>query len=109
MCAVILSGCLFDETPADLHQKLIPKIAQELISTQHSNRVNGLPPQVEKILKEHAKKGIAFEIGAPQMSSETGIRFYSKEGHRLFLIIGLDLNASQNGYIVSGVSEGQKD
>jgi hypothetical protein len=107
--AVILNGCSFDETPADIHQKLVPQIAQELVATQHSDRLKGLPAQATQILKEHAEKGIAFETGAPQMPSETGIRFYSKEGRRLFLVVGLNLNASQNGYIVSGISEEPKD
>jgi len=99
-------GCGFDETPADIHRKLVPQIAQELIVSKQSRRLVGLPSEATMILRRHAKDKIVFEIGAQELNAETGIRFYSKDEHRFLLAVGLDLNATGDGYIVSGITKG---
>ncbi len=97
---LILSACSFNKTPADINENLVSQIAKELIETQDSARLEGVTPQIQSSLKDHAEDGITFEVGASQAGPETGIQFYTKEDHKLFLSLGLDLNASKNGYIL---------
>jgi hypothetical protein len=103
--ASLLASCSFDETPADINQRLIPKIAEELIAKQNSKRVQGITSEIRKVLKEHEGEGITYKVGAPDLNGETGVRFYSQKNQRQFLAIALNLRASRDSYNVGGVSE----
>jgi len=103
--SLLLTACSLDETPADIHQKLVPQIAQELIQRHESSRVAGLTPEIEAALEKHSAGDVTYSLGAPDLHGETGISFYTRADHKRFLALGLDLNAKQDGYIVSGVSE----
>jgi len=63
-------------------------------------------------LEKYPANEVEYTIGAPSLygkngliSSETGISFYTKKDRECFLALGLELNAKENGYIVSGVSQ----
>jgi hypothetical protein len=94
-----------NNTPADIHQKLLPQIAQELIDHHDSSRVTGLTPEIKALLEKHSAEDVTFTIGASDLHGETGISFYTKQDHKRFLALGLDLNAKEDGYILSGVSQ----
>lgn len=94
-----------DETPADINQKLVPQIAQELIEHHESSRVAGLTPVIKAALEKYPADDVTFTIGDPDLHGETGISFYTKQDHKCFLALGLDLDAKEDGYILSGVSQ----
>jgi hypothetical protein len=100
-----LNGCMFDKTPAEVHAKLVPQIAEELISNQASAKLDGITPEIVESLKSHADEGIFYQAGAPELNCETGIRFYSKKDSKEFLAIGMDLKASMKGYTVVKISD----
>jgi hypothetical protein len=104
ICFLWLLGST-DETPNDIHQKLVPQIAQELIDHHDSSRVAGLTPEIKAALEKYPAEDVTFTIGASDLHGETGISFYTKQDHKRFLALGLDLNAKEDGYILSGVSQ----
>lgn len=106
--AVFLCGCVKD-TPAEINEKLIPKVAADLISRQDSPSIDTLPPEVKAALKMHQGEGMTFRVGAPELKGETGIRFYSDRDHRRFLSIALDLAQSEKSYLFAGFSEADGD
>lgn len=109
LATILLIGCILiaclEETPNEIHERLVPKLAADLISRQDSPRIDRLPPQVQAILKAHAAEGMTFLVGAPGLKGETGIRFYSKKDHRCFLSIALYLHQSEKSYLFTGFSE----
>ena len=111
ICSFFLAGCSVDETPADIHQKLVPQIAQELIQHHDSSRVTGLTLEIKSALEKHSVDDVTFTIGAPALYGkyglifyETGISFYTKQDHKCFLALGFMLNADEKGYILDGYS-----
>ena len=102
--SLLLASCSVDETPADIEKKLIPQIAQELILHHESSRVEGLTPEIKSALEKYPAQDVTYRIGASDLNGETGISFYTKQDHKRFLAIGLDLNANEDGYIVGKVS-----
>jgi len=103
--SLFLAACSSDETPADIHKKLVPQIAQELIEHHESSRVAGLTPEIKTALEKYPAEDVTYTMGAPDLHGETGVSFYTKQDHKRFLALGLDLNAHEDGYIVSGVSQ----
>jgi hypothetical protein len=102
--ASLVVGCSFDETPNDVHEKLVPKIVEGLLADGYSPLVEGITPEIIFALQKHAAEGITYKLGAPELGGETGMRFYSKSDHRQFLAIALYLNASKKRYTVGSVS-----
>ena len=102
--ALLSAGCSIDETPADIAQKLIPEIAQELIQHHDSARLEGMTSEITAALAEHSADDTTYAIGAPDLNGETGISFFEKQNRTRFLALGLDLKASETSYIISAVS-----
>jgi len=103
ICSLFLAACS-DETPADISDRLLPVIAQELAQHHESSRLDGMTPEVRAALAKHPANKVTFSFGAPDSRGETGISFFTKREHKRFLALDLDLKASEDGYIITGVS-----
>ena len=84
LCALLCTACSSDETPADIAQKSIPEIAQELIQRHNPTRLEGMTPKIEAALAEHPEDDTTFAIGAPDLNGETGISFSRNEAAFVF-------------------------
>ncbi len=93
-----------DQTPADVHQELLPQLAEELIRTGTASRISGLTPEIQSALRSHFGE-LGYKIGPPSeekrpvvLGSETGLTFYIENEGNVVLYIGLALDAKMDGY-----------
>jgi len=86
------------DSPADIHQEIIPKIAAELIHHGETKLLQNQTISFSKIMGPD-KEDIGFrQENLPTGGSETGISFFRKSTGDVFLWIGLMLHKDRKSY-----------
>jgi len=94
---LLVSACSdpFD-TPNDIHDRLVPRIAKDLIETGSSGLLRNQPFDYSGILTP--REEIRYQHGAPEMNGDTGITFYRGNNPEPILMVGLMLYMDKKSY-----------
>ena len=94
----ILPSCSFDRTPAEIHQKLVPEIAADILLTGTSSRLRKQPENYKTLLSP--VETVRWDQKPVNgITDEAVITFYRMPGNKPILCLGMNLHEDMQSYI----------